>query len=102
MDLIFETLDKNRLYVKYTGKIYIENSESINNEIQAKLGNVKELVFDFAEVPYISSAGLRMLHSVYKALQLQKEKGSLYIKNANNDVKNVIEISGFKSFITVL
>ena len=100
MELTFENVDNNRLYVKYTGKIFIENANDINNAIKEKLANVKELVFDFAEVPYISSAGLRMLHDLYKTLQVQN--GSLYIKNANDDVKNVFEISGFKAFLTVL
>jgi len=100
MELTFETLDNNRLYVKYTGKIFIENANDINTAINEKLANIKELVFDFAEVPYISSAGLRMLHAIYKTLH--EQNGSLYIKNANQDVKNVFEISGFKSFLTVL
>ena len=100
MELIFETLDENKLYVKYTGKINIENSNDINASIKNKLDNIKELVFDFSEVDYISSAGLRMLHSIYKALS--EQNGSLYIKNPNQDVKNVFEISGFDTFLNII
>lgn len=100
MDLVLEALDKNRLYAKYTGKINIENSNEINTTIKNHLENIKELIFDFSEVPYISSAGLRMLHDLYKTLNSQK--GSLYIKNPNSDVKNVFDISGFQAFLSII
>ena len=100
MKLTFEAIDKERLCVKYVGKISIENAADIGNAIKNKLENVRELIFDFSEVPYISSAGLRMLLDVYKTLQLQK--GSVYIKNANADVKNVFDLSGFQGFINVI
>ncbi len=100
MDLVFKTLDNNRLYVKYTGKINIENSNEINTKIKSRLENIKELVFDFSEVPYISSAGLRMLHDIYKTIN--EQRGCIYIQNANQDIKNVIEISGFQSFIKLI
>lgn len=100
MDLIFELKNSNKLYVKYTGKIYIENANDIKTAIEEKLMNIKELVFDFSEVSYISSAGLRMLHSIYKTLSDQN--GSLYIKNPNTEVKNVFEISGFQTFLNIV
>ncbi len=100
MDLEFKTLDNNRLYVKYAGKINIENSMEINASIKSHLENIKELVFDFSEVDYISSAGLRMLHDIYKTIS--EQKGTIYIKHANKDVKNVFEISGFQSFLNII
>ena len=100
MELEFENLSESRLSVKYTGKINIENSDEIKNSIKNKLGNIKELIFDFSEVSYISSAGLRMLHSIYKTLSDQK--GVMYIKNPNDDVKNVFEISGFQTFLKII
>jgi anti-sigma B factor antagonist len=100
MSLIIETLENNKLYVKYTGKINIENSNDIKTSIEEKLGNVKELIFDFSEVSYISSAGLRMIHLIYKTLI--EQNGSLYIKNPNKDVRNVFEISGFQTFLNII
>ncbi len=100
MELILKTLNNDRLYVKYTGKINIENSNDINTAIKNHLENIKELIFDFEEVPYISSAGLRMLHDIYKTIN--EQRGCIYIQNANQDIKNVIEISGFQSFIKLI
>ncbi len=100
MDLVINKTDENKLYVKYTGKINIENSNDINTAIKNNLENIKELVFDFTEVPYISSAGLRMLLSLYKTLS--EQNGSLYIKNANDEVKNVFEIAGFQTFLNII
>ncbi len=100
MELILKTLNNDRLYVKYTGKINIENSNDINTAIKNHLENIKELIFDFEEVPYISSAGLRMLHDIYKTIK--EQNGSIYIKDANADVKNVFEISGFQTFLSII
>ena len=100
MELELKTLNNNGLYVKYSGKINIENANEINMAVKSHLENIKELVFDFSEIDYISSAGLRMLHDIYKTVN--EQKGSIYIKNANKDVKNVFEISGFHSFLNII
>ena len=100
MDINFQLLNNERLIVNISGKINIENASDIEEIIKSKLENIKELVLDFTEVTYISSAGLRIVLSLQKTINGQN--GKMYIKNANKDVLNVFEISGFKNFLNII
>ena len=57
---------------------------------------VDELVFDLAQVDYISSAGLRVLLSAQKRMAGK----SMKIANAKQAVKEVFDITGFSDIFT--
>ena len=56
------------------------------------------MVFDFADLVYIASAGLRTLLAAQKRMNKQ---GSMKLINVNPDVKEVLEMTGFIDFLTV-
>ena len=60
------------------------------------LDGIEELVFDLAQVDYISSAGLRVLLSAQKKMATT----SLKIANAKPAVKEVFDITGFSDIFT--
>ena len=51
------------------------------------------LVFNFADLEYISSAGLRVLMMAYK--QATAAGSAISVENASDDVEEVLEITGF-------
>ncbi len=53
----------------------------------------KEIVLDCAELEYISSSGLRVLLSILK--QAQTVGSRVVLKNVNEVIRDVLEISGF-------
>ena len=55
---------------------------------------------DFANVDYISSAGLRLLVSLQK--QAKADGHTMVIKNTNTVVNEVFRVSGFNKAFTVL
>jgi len=57
---------------------------------------VDELVFDLAQVDYISSAGLRVLLSAQKRMAGK----SMKIANSRPAVKEVFDITGFSDIFT--
>ena len=57
---------------------------------------IEELVFDLAQVDYISSAGLRVL----LASQKRMAGKSMKIANAKPAVKEVFDITGFSDIFT--
>ena len=57
---------------------------------------IDELVFDLAQVDYISSAGLRVLLSAQKRMAGK----SMKIANAKPAVKEVFDITGFSDIFT--
>ena len=62
-------------------------------------GGTKELVLNFAEIRYVSSAGLRVLLATAK--RLRKEEGKLHLCGLNEMVQEVFEISGFCSIFNI-
>lgn len=62
--------------------------KTINNDIEG----TKNLVFDFKNLEYISSAGLRVLLSAQKKMQ---KIGSMRLRNVCEDLMEVFEMTGF-------
>lgn len=65
------------------------NLEAVINEISE---DTKELVFNIAELEYISSAGIRVILSAYK--KMNQSGGIMRIEKANDIVREVFEMTG--------
>ena len=59
---------------------------------------VKNLVIDLKQLEYISSAGLRELLFAQKNI---KEVGKMIIKNVNEEIMEVFDITGFADILTI-
>ena len=79
------------------GRLDTTTAPELQKEI-SMLGNVTELIFDFEKLAYISSAGLRVLMVAHKGMS---DKGGVKIINANDDVKEIFEITGFDSILNI-
>lgn len=68
--------------------------------LEERLGNItkdiKEVVFDFSKLDYISSAGLRSMLSVS---ELVGEDGVICVKGANNMILDIFDTTGFSSLL---
>jgi len=63
-------------------------------------GGGRKVVIDFRALDYISSAGLRVLLGTAK--RLSQERGALRLFGLNETVREVFEISGFATILTVV
>ena len=61
-------------------------------------GGESKVVVDFSKTAYISSAGLRVLLKTAKTLK--RKEGALALCNANEQIHEVLEISGFLTMLT--
>ena len=64
---------------------------------QVEAGETR-VVVDFSNTAYISSAGLRVLLKLAK--MLKPKEGKLALCNANEQIHEVLEISGFMGMLT--
>ncbi len=91
--------DRDRLTVIVSGKLDSNTSPEFQSMIQDNLDGVKHLEFDFSNLLYISSAGLRIILSAYKKMCILG--GDLVIIEPNDMVCNVMKITGILDKINV-
>ena len=58
------------------------------------------LILNMEELDYISSAGLRQLKILH--IKMQKKSGSLSIKNVNDNIMEVFEMTGFAGLLNFI
>ena len=95
---IEKTIDGEKLTLKVVGRLDTITSPDL--EAAVKLDGVKEVVFDFAELEYISSAGLRILLSAQKAMMACG--GKMSVANLNAMIAGVFEMTGLNSVLTIV
>ena len=91
------TVEGGRTTLAVSGRIDTTTAPELQRAVDALPAGVKELIFGFADVEYISSAGLRvMLHA--NKLMLAGG-GTMSVEGAVPAVREVFAITGFDSVI---
>jgi len=62
------------------------------------MDGAETLTLDLSKLEYISSAGLRVLLSAHKVMA---GKGGMKVKNVNEIVQEVLEVTGFSDILTI-
>ena len=90
--------DGSALTVILEGRLDTSTAPSLEEALKDGLNDVTSLVFDLKEMQYISSAGLRVLLSAQKVMNKQ---GSMLIKNASEQIKEIFDVTGFSEILTI-
>ena len=81
-----------------SGRLDTITAPQLEEEIKASLDGVSELVFDFSDLSYVSSAGLRVLLSAQKSMN---EKGSMVVRNVSEEIQEIFDVTGFSDILTI-
>lgn len=92
------TAEGTKLTIALDGRMDTTSAPQLEEVLKEKLRGVTDLVMDFADLAYISSAGLRVLLA---AMKLMKKQGSMVIRNVNETVMDVFEVTGFADMLTI-
>ncbi len=87
-----------KLMVKLVGRLDTNTAPELESELGKNLDGIKELDFDFTDVEYISSAGLRVLLNAQKTMNQQ---GEMKLTGVSDMVKEIFEVTGFSDILTV-
>ena len=90
--------ENEKLTVSVDGRIDTVTAPELEKCIDDNVGNTTELVLDLKNMSYTSSAGLRVF---LKAQKLMKDRGSMVIKNVQNEVMEIFDITGFSDILTI-
>lgn len=96
------TIDKqmngSELTLSLTGRLDTTTAPELEAVIKENITGVTNLVMDFAGLEYLSSAGLRVILSAQKTMNKQ---GEMVIRNVNETINEVFEITGFIDILTI-
>ena len=96
------TINRNQngstLTIALEGRLDTTTAPELEKELKNSMDDVEELVLDFAGLDYISSAGLRVLLSAHKVMS---GKGGMKVRNANEIVQEVFDVTGFADILTI-
>ncbi len=95
---ITKTKEDAALTVALEGRLDTSTAPMLESLVNGELDGVTSLCFDLAALEYISSAGLRVLLSAQKIMNKQ---GKMTVKNANEAILEIFEITGFSDILTL-
>ena len=95
---INKTKNDSALAVALDGRLDTSTAPQLEAELKASLDGVTKLDFDMTNLAYVSSAGLRVLLAAQKIMNRQ---GSMVIHNANEEIMEVFEVTGFNDILTI-
>ena len=85
--------------LRLSGRIDTTTAPEFQKAIETLLANaaVTKMALDMAKVPYVSSAGLRVLLVAVKTLK--PRGGTLTLCGVGAEVEQVLKLSGFQAFL---
>lgn len=95
---ISKILNGKELALAIEGRLDTTTAPELENELKTCLDGVENLILDLAGLEYISSAGLRVVLTAQKTMSKQ---GNMIIKNVNESVMEVFDITGMVDLLTI-
>lgn len=80
------------------GRLDTTTAPQLEAELKQNISGVETLVLDFANLEYLSSAGLRVLLAAQKVMNKQ---GEMIIRNVNETINEIFEVTGFIDILTI-
>ena len=90
--------ENDKLTLQIEGRLDTLTAPELEEVIKNVIDGQNELEFDFKNLEYISSAGLRVL---LRAQKIMNEQGKMYITGASEDILDIFEITGFSEILEV-
>jgi anti-sigma B factor antagonist len=82
-----------------TGEIDASTAPAIQQQLNPLVVPNARVVLDLAAVPYMSSAGLRLLLSIYR--QITGVGGKIALAAVVDEIKDTMSVTGFLKFFVV-
>ena len=95
---IEKTVAGTAVALKIVGRLDTTTAPALEKTIDDCGLSIKELVLDCSELEYVSSAGLRV---ILKAQKLMNDLGTMKLTHVNEEIMEVLDITGFADILTI-
>ena len=89
---------ENTVTLQVEGRLDTTTAPALEKTINEESATAGELVLDFGNLAYISSAGLRVLLGAQKKMNKQ---GAMKLKNVCEAVMEILEMTGFADILVI-
>lgn len=96
---IVSVLNGAVLEIALSGCLDATTSPKLEEEINAKIADVSQLVLNFEKLEYLSSAGLRVLLNAQKLMD--EKKGSLVVRHVCVNISEIFSMTGFDEILKI-
>ena len=93
-----ESMENGVLILDVSGQLNAVTSLELHSILEERMPEVEKLIFEFKDLDYISSGGLRELLYAYEAMN---PKGGMLIRHANPGVREVLDVTGFSTIFEI-
>ena len=80
------------------GRLDTTTAPELDEVLNKNLDGITSLTLDLEQLEYLSSAGLRVLLSAQKTMNKQ---GTMVVRNVNETIMEIFEITGFSDILTI-
>ncbi len=95
---ITKSKEETVLTLALDGRLDTNTAPDLETELKASLDGVETLIMDMDTLAYLSSAGLRVILAAQKQMNKQ---GKMIVRNVNDMVMEVFEVTGFIDILTI-
>lgn len=92
------TIEEGCVTLSIAGRVDTATVSELEESLGECLADAKVLVFDCAELEYVSSVGLRVFLKAQKVMNLQ---GEMKLVHVNEAVMEILDITGFTDILTI-
>ena len=96
---ITKQADGNKLILFLDGKLDTVTSPQLDAALKEAFEGCDSVEVNLENLEYISSAGLRVLHSTHKRVRASK---TMLISHATGTVLDIFESTGFSAFLNLI
>lgn len=94
---IKKEINGKTLTVSVSGRLDTSTAPELEKQL-GDLAGIDDLILDFDNLEYISSAGLRV---ILKAQKIMNKQGSMKLVNVNDCVMEIFDITGFSDILNI-
>lgn len=95
---IEKKIDNDKACFSLTGRLDTLTSPELESELTGIIDGLTDLVLDFEELEYVSSAGMRVLLAAQKKMN---DLGTMTVKHVRQEIMDTFEMTGFDEILTI-
>ncbi len=95
-----QSIIQNVNVIKLTGDLDGSTAPGVQSQIMPLANPNVKMILDMSNVSFMSSAGLRMLLVMYRAINSQS--GKVVLVGLSEDIRDTMSMTGFLDFFTYL